>query len=131
FRAFSDDLCEGWIEPLAEPVLASGGVPGYYNFYRRTDNLCGAESYEAVTNAKPQNFAEHNTSYRIELQGISADGKVAAFAANDSLEGTGAPGAQQVELYVSGEGEGPPRFVCVLPGGAPSAGPCSAGGGRE
>jgi hypothetical protein len=127
FRAFSEDLCEGWITPLFEPVLAPGGIAGVWNLYRRTE-LCDeeAEEYEAISTAAPENPA---TEYFLELQGVSEDGTVAAFASTDSLEGSGASPnpSGKTQLYVKGPGQGP-RYACVLPGGSPAP-ECWAGTG--
>jgi hypothetical protein len=137
FRFFSDDLCEGWIVPLAEPPLAEDAIPGYRNLYRRSDSLCGAESYEAFTTAKPENI--EGRKYVVELQGVSADEATSAFASNDNLEGTNAPPQPpscvnegqncQVRLYVSSEDQ-QPVFACILPNGSPTTTPCSAGTGN-
>ena len=136
FRAFSDDLCQGWITPMAEPPLAPGAEPGNRNLYRRDDRLCGPEKYTAFSPGKPERL---NHRFILEPNGVSADGTVAALAANDTFEGSGAPGqpsgcsetnttACNLRLYVHGEGqEGPPRFACVLPGGAPHTGSCLGG----
>lgn len=136
FRAFSPDLCEGWVAPLFEPPLAAGAIATYPNLYRRVDGLCGSESYEAITTSKPAVIA--GTSYALEMQGRSEDGSVVAFVANAALEGSGAPAQAgctpgggplcREELYVKGPG-GVPVFACVLPGGTPSAKACSAGNG--
>lgn len=128
FRAFDEDLCEGWIAPLFEPVLAPGGIPGVRNLYRRTE-LCeeeAAEAYEAISTAAPEH--PEPPEYVLELQGVSEDGTVAAFAANDSLAESGAPPiptATSQQLYVKGPGEGP-RYACVLPEGFPAR-ECSGG----
>lgn len=141
FRAFSDDLCQGWVAPLSEPVLAPGGIAGYLNLYHRVDQECaGEEQYQALSTAKPENLpAAGSHGYQPELQGHSVDGGVAVFAAEDSLEGTGAPAQPsgcvepnffgcQMRAYVKGEGL-PLRYLCILPGGGPSATSCSAGSG--
>jgi NHL repeat len=126
FRAFSADLCEGWITPYVEPVLAEGAIPGFFNLYR--DRLCaGEESYEAISPAKPKKRT--GNEYRLEPQGSTEDGSVSVFAANDSLKGTAAPslsGGDSTQLYAHQSG-GPLVFVCILPGGTPSPQPCSAG----
>ena len=128
-RAFSEDLCEAWEVPLFDPPLAEGAIPGYRNLYRRTDELCGEESYEAITTAKPQDL--DGVDYKVELQGLPTDSQITVFAAADGLEGSGAPPAPEgkLQLYVKGPGLDPPRFACILPGGAVSTNPCSAGAG--
>jgi hypothetical protein len=121
YRAFSDDLCEAWITTFFEPLLTADAVPGYFNLYRRTDELCGGQAYEALTTAAPLNLElpqDDNPLYLIEPQGRSADGSVNAFAASDSLAGTGAsgqpPGCKasgdcRLRLYLKNEGLGASR----------------------
>jgi hypothetical protein len=131
FRAFSEELCEGWITPLFEPVLAPDAIAGVRNLYRRTDELCGGEKYEAISTAAPQHPGTGDDEYFLELQGLSEDGTVAAFAGTDNLEGTEAPSNpdSKSQLYVKGPGQGP-RYACILPGGAgTTVAECSAGSG--
>jgi hypothetical protein len=134
YRVFSPDLCQAWLTPFDEPTLAPGAIPGYFNIYSRTDQLCGGESYEALSTAKAAN--RDGTTYSLELQGLSADGNVSVFVANDNLKGTTAPkltlttSDAQRQLYAKAPGF-QPRFVCILPGGKgePSKESCSAGTG--
>jgi hypothetical protein len=143
YHALSPDLCQGWLVPLAEPPLAEGAIVGFKNLYRRTDQLCGEggnESYEALSTERPESFPPVGglEIYGVELQGVSSDGSVVAFMANDSLEGSGAPAQSGCtapnffgchrRLYVRATG-GQPRFVCVLPDGVASKESCSAGRG--
>jgi NHL repeat len=125
-KVLSEDLCEAWPIPFGELTLAEGAIPGVKGLYRRSDRLCGAESYEALSAAAPEH-AKGGT-FGLEVQGISADGSLTVFAANDSLEGTGAPSntTGKTQLYGKAPGE-PPRFLCILPGGQTSKDPCSAG----
>ncbi len=60
----------------------------------------------------------------MELLDVSADGEHPIFVANDKLLPEGSEGQRQ--LYESARVAGL-RFVCVLPGGAPSSGSCTAG----
>ena len=53
FRYFSDELCEGWLTAFAEFPEDIGQVPGYFNLYRRSDRLCGAEGFTPLSTAKP------------------------------------------------------------------------------
>ena len=127
FRWFSGDLCESVVGPLFEPPLAEAAIAGFRNYYRRTDELCGPPSYQAITTAEPQDA--NGLEYKLELQGRSADGAATAFAGTDGLEGSGAPPAAgtRMHLYVKGPEPGPPRFACILPGGSASTKECSAG----
>jgi hypothetical protein len=139
-RFLSPELCESWQIPLAEPPLAVGALEGYANLYRRSDQLCGgAPTYTALSTAKPQHFGGGTDKggasiYGLELQGVSADGQTAIFAANDSLSGAGAPpnpeSGNQTQLYAKAAGGVGPKFVCVLPGGGTTPF-CSAGSGEK
>ncbi|MEZ5076447.1 MAG: hypothetical protein R2725_03280 [Solirubrobacterales bacterium] len=133
-KAFSPDLCESWFRTAAEPPLElTAGMPGQPNLYRRTDELCGEESYEAITTA-PFPIAHENPG--LELQGAAENG-AAIYAVRDSLAGTGAPAQPlscveddqdcRLELYYQEAGEGPPRYACVLPDGTAHPGACAGG----
>ena len=138
YRAFSEDLCEGWITHFFEPPLAKGAPAGYFNLYRRTDELCGgAPGFETLSAGTP--LDREGNRYRVELQGRSGDGSLAVFAANDALSGSGAPAQPggcsapnylecNVQLYAKAPGR-PPAFACILPGGAKWTGACQAGTG--
>lgn len=130
FKAFSPDLCEAWLRPVAEPTLEPGAVAEYPNIYRKEDDECGGPSYEALTTQEWPNIApgsDNEEANKLELQGVSADGSHAIFLAPDSLVGSGAKPQQNAEcktkglgcvpeLYVWAKGSSP-VFVCVLPGG--------------
>ncbi|HMJ71908.1 MAG TPA: hypothetical protein VK471_00940 [Solirubrobacterales bacterium] len=120
YRAFSDDLCNSWLIAAAEPVLAPGVPDGYYQPYRR-DN-CGPGGYEALAPVQP---TVDPVRFSVEIQGASADGKVAIFRVKDKLTEDAAGGAWQT--YYSRGGQ--LRLVCVLPNGLPSGGNCSGGTG--
>lgn len=127
-KALSPDLCDAWLLTVAEPPLAPGAVSGFRNIYRRHDGGgCGEKSYAALTPAPPAH-KQPGESLRLELQGLSADGSVSIYTANDNLEGTAAPdnptGKQQ--LYQRDVG-GATSYVCILPGETPSTAACSAG----
>jgi hypothetical protein len=121
FKGFLEDLSAGWLLTSTEPVLASGGVPGFANLYGRAGP---AGTYSALTTAAPPATPVEN--YIPELQGFSADGSHAVFRANAKLSADAAPGTGY-QLYDFSGGE--PRLVSVLPGGAPSAS-ASAGTGE-
>ena len=134
FRSFSEDLCESWLTPFAEPPLAAGAIAGFQNLYHRLDSECGGEpDYEALTTVQPPNSGGRR--YYLELQGLSADGAVAAFVAGDNLTadspaqplecGTALGTECEPRLYLRSGGQ--LRFACILPGGAASPGPCTAG----
>jgi hypothetical protein len=124
FKAFSPDLCSGWVFQESDALLASGAVKGYANLYQRQN--CGAEAgtYRTLTTAKPPNIEVKG--YRPELQGVSADGSHAIFRVRDSLTGNPYLGPEEVLLYEA-FGAGKLRLVCVLPDGTPLSTGCSAG----
>jgi hypothetical protein len=111
FKAFSADLCDGWLTNLADPPLAEGALAGSSNLYRRSDRLCGAEGYETL-------------SPKAEPQGFSADGTHAIFITNTAPAPGGTEG--QIQLYESVRGVGT-SFVCFLPSGEAVSGACTAG----
>ena len=61
YKAFSDDLCSGWLLHDADPALAEGAVEGYLNLYRRENCGEGADGYEALTTLQA---AEHDPRLR-------------------------------------------------------------------
>jgi WD40-like Beta Propeller Repeat len=119
YRAFSPDLCQGWLKVAAEPVLVPGAPAGYRLPYRR-DN-CGG-GYEALSLAAPTVKPE---LFNTEFQGASADGMKAIFRVKDKLTTDAASSAWQT-YYAS---NGVLHLVCVLPNGSPNPGNCSAGTG--
>jgi hypothetical protein len=130
FADFSEDLCQGWLllafEP--EPILDPAAVAGFPNLYRRHN--CGTTtSYEALTTVAPRNNQPEH--FFAELQGTSADGSCAVFAAVGALT----PEAPELEvetnepdttLYEHCQG-GPLRLVAILPDGSPSSASSTAG----
>jgi hypothetical protein len=126
FKAFSADLCQGWILHPTDPLLAPGAIPGYLNLYRQ-DNCGKAETYEALSTVEPPNT--NPGKYWPGLQGVSADGTHAIFVANDSLtpEAPELPDDTGFQLYEHTGGE--VRLVSILPNGQPYAGPSAAGAG--
>ncbi len=138
FKLFSPDLCDVWQRTVAEPEppLSPQAVAAYPNVYRRTDQSCGgAPGYEAITTVKPPHVAAEQY-YPLELQGTSANGDVAIYAAPDNL----APGAPEEPASCTAKGEGcqmrlyekrpgqEPRFVCIGPKGEAIA-PCGPAAG--
>jgi len=124
FKAFSEDLCSGWLLQDTDLLLAEGAVEGFSNLYR--SNLCG-EGYEALTTAEPPTVEPK--IFVPELQGVSADGEHAVFQAKDKLtadanEGEAGKGSN-LQLYESSGGA--LHLVSVLPDGAPSKVNASAG----
>ncbi len=131
FKAFSDDLCLGWVVQGGEPLLASAAVAGYPNLYRRAN--CGAGSYEALSTVEPHvpasefGSAEPFQANPPTIKGLSADGSLAVFSSPGELT----PGAARTEvsLYAHVAGDPQPIALCVLPSGAPYGGGCELGTG--
>jgi hypothetical protein len=122
FKAFSPDLCEGWLATQADPVLAPGAVAGFPNLYRRP--LCGGTAYEALTTAEPSP-ARLPKHYFPELEGRSADGSTAIFHVDANL-GADSPaqpggctpeGGQCVGRVYEATPGGGLRYVCIFPEG--------------
>lgn len=110
FKAFSSDLSSGWLTTATEPVLASGGIAGFGNLYRR-DNV--SEAYEALTTVRPPHRS--GSTYQIELQGVSGDGRCAVFGANDRLT-TNATIVTETQSQLYEVCEGAVSLVSLLPG---------------
>jgi len=125
FKAFSTDLCQGWLQSFAEPPLEQLAPAGVSDIYRRTDQECGGPAYEGLNRTSPP--SKEGGAFQMELQGFSEDGTSSVFVANDAVAVGGSEGIYQ--LY--GARDGAERFLCVLPGGAPFTGPCVAGGNTE
>lgn len=83
FKAFSTDLCRGWLRHDTDPPLALGAISGFANLYRR-DN-CGSNigSFSSLTTVKPSLLEP--IDYAPELKAVSADGAAAAFTVPDRL----------------------------------------------
>jgi hypothetical protein len=125
YKAFTADLCLGWVVVPAEPVLAPGVPPGYLWPYRR-DN-CGGGSYEPlIDDVEPALEGKGKGSFFPVLQGTSADGAEAVFVAENKLTEEATGGVWQA-YYVSDASKGEPHLLCIGPKGLPSGGSCSAG----
>jgi hypothetical protein len=76
FRAFSEDLCGGWVVQDSDLALAPGAPPGVPNLYRRDDCGEGEGNYELITTAAPPGWGldfEEDSLYVPKVQGFSAD----------------------------------------------------------
>jgi hypothetical protein len=133
FKAFSADLCGGWLGRDSDPPLTADAPAGHVNIYRR-DN-CGPVGYEALVRSVPPNDEPQGTVPRFtpELQGFTDDGRCSVFRADDVLVVAGVPpstakapnGRPIYQLYESCNGQ--LRLVSVNPGGEASAVGSSAG----
>jgi hypothetical protein len=117
FKAFSEDLCEGWLLTFADLPAKESGPAGISDLYRRSDEECGGPVYE------PLNTAAVEPKLELELQGLSGDGESAVFIASRKLAAGGSEGG--VQLYGNRGAE--TRFLCVRPGGGNHSGSCTAG----
>ena len=125
FKAFSPDLCSGWLVHETDPPLASGAVEGFPNVYRRSNCAPQADSYTALTTVEPPSTEPNH--FIPEIQGVSADGSHTAFRVRARLTPDAPdPGANNYLLY-DALGDGEPNFVCLLPDETPVSGGCSAG----
>ncbi len=122
FKAFSADLCHGWLASAAEPPLAPGAPAGYQELFRREG--CGKESYETLLAATPSVPAEQ---FSPELQGASSTGADAIARVKDKLTANATSGFWQA-YYAA---EGALHLLCVLPTGLADAANCSGGTGSE
>jgi hypothetical protein len=122
YKAFSADLCRGWLAVATEPPLAAGATDGPPALYRR-ENCANAGTYETLAQSEGLKGGLAGNA-ETELQGMSADGSaVVVRATSDLTHGGGGTGPSKA--YYSSNGSVQP--ICILPSGAPFAGRCSAG----
>jgi len=125
YKAFSPDLCQGWLLQDTLNPLASGAVAGWPNLYRR--DLC-AGGYTALAPRRVPKVKNEGTrgiaEFVPEVQGFSSDGSKTFIRSKGELANNASEASQVYEL--SG---GKPRLVCILPDETPLAGPCSVGTG--
>jgi phosphodiesterase/alkaline phosphatase D-like protein len=126
FRAFSPDLCEGWLALFGEPTLAPDAVPGLQNIYRR-QNCAEPPAYEALTNVVPLNVSLPNDG-ETELQGLSADRQTAIYTTPGQLTSKAPSTVLEGRNLLYETGPQGLRYICILPDGSPSEGGCTAGG---
>ena len=140
YRTFSSDLCSGWVVQDANPTLAGGAPLGFPGLYRRENCEPGTGSYEALTTVEPPNLPPKK--FNPEVEGISADGSVTIFSVNDNLTPDAPAQPQECVEESSPSAEtclpriyeakgGGLSDVCILPGGTPYAGGCTAGSSSQ
>lgn len=131
YKAFSDDLCDGWLLQDANQPLASSWTENWANLYRR--DLCGS-GYTTLAPLTVPTVTESGgkpevNEYRPQVEGVSANGSKALVVSAGQLTGDAAVGVPQLyESSATGL-----QLVCVLPaseGGEPWADGCSAGTGN-
>ncbi len=119
FKAFSADLCSGWLRHETDPPLDPAAPAGFAGLYRR-DN-CGGGTYEALSRALPTSNA-----FNPEFQGACGDR--AFFRVKQKLaidSGPEASSAGSFQIYESVGGK--LQLVSVLPNGQASTGNASLG----
>jgi hypothetical protein len=119
YKAFSADLCSGWLIGASEPPLAPGVINGHSDLFRR--EACGSPGFEAMALATTQPGGPELIG--LELQGITADGGAAVVRVEDQLTPEAASGKFQAYYTTHSEA----HLICVLPSGAPSGSDCSVG----
>ncbi len=131
YKAFSEDLCSGWLLEIEGFPLAPGAVPGYVNLYRRQTCGAGAGAYETLSDAEPG--GGEPAEYVPSIQGFSSDGSVGVFRAQGRLteEASGAVVGGQSVYQVYRYSEGGLRLVSVLPDGSPSSVNNTTGAGND
>jgi hypothetical protein len=127
FKAFSEDLCTGWLRHDTDPALAPSAPEGFANLYRRDNCPPAADTYATITTVSPP--TREASHYAPELQGVSADGSHAVFRAEDALTGTANPGKKPTgsNFQCYDQSGTSLRLVSILPNGAASKSNCSVG----
>ena len=133
FKAFSEDLCSGWLVQETELALVEGAPQLTPNLYRR--ELCGAQGYELLTSVAPTGARADDpvgtTLYVPMVQGATPDGAHSLMRANTPLT-PDASSKEIFQLYETSEGPFPGekaelRLVSVLPDGKPAGSNSSLG----
>ncbi len=124
YKAFSEDLCSGWLIHDVEVTLTPGMPPSVPNLYRA--KLCEG-GYELITTEPPPGFSYEiaDSRYYPNIQGFSSDGKVSVFQADAALTPEANPEAGIFQLYELREGE--LHLISVLPNGEAASVHSSAG----
>ena len=126
FKAFSEDLCSGWLVQETDLALVEGAPPLTPNLYRR--ELCGAQGYELLTSVAPTGARADDelgaSFYYPMVQGSTPDGAHSLMRADTPLT-PDASTKEIFQLYETSEGPLPGekaelRLVSVLPDGKPA-----------
>jgi hypothetical protein len=130
FKAFDEDLCDGWFVQDSALALAPGAPPGVANLYRR-DYCDPSAQYELLSTVTPPKTGfgpgESSPEYYIPMpQGSSADQSHTVYRAPASLTPEACPTVGIMQVYLSGP-EGPPRLISALPNGKGTCTNSSAG----
>ncbi len=139
FKAFTEDLCEGWLLQDSNVALVEGAPSGVANVYQREDRGCGAEGYRLLTPVPPPGFdfkeEVPESNYYPQVQGISADTgqtllRVNAVLTSDACDTTPGAGKGLYQVYLHGPGDNDLQLVSVLPWKEPACVHSSAGTGQ-
>lgn len=124
FRAFSEDLCSGWLIQYADVPLAPGAPQGVPNLYRRDNCAPGEGQYELITTVPPNEPAPPgpfsaekepaDSFYFLAPQGSCNDGATTVFSAPARLTEEAA-NKDLRQVYASSNGQ--LHAVSVLPRG--------------
>jgi DNA-binding beta-propeller fold protein YncE len=127
YKAFSPDLCQGWVLQDAEPTLTPAAPAGFADLYRWDG--CAGGAYEALNQTVPTLTGA--ADFMPTLQGVSTDGRCAVFRADDKLTPDASSnlvnGIGVYQLYEACDGK--LRLVSVLPNGTANSSQSSAGTG--
>ena len=128
FKAFDENLCEGWFLQDSDLALVPGAPPAVASIYKR--NYCDpGAGYQLLTPVDPPEIGPNPPEIKREFyvpnpQGSSADGTHTVFRAPAKLTNNACqtPGINQV--YVTNP-EAPLRLVSALPPGKGGQGTCT------
>jgi hypothetical protein len=130
YRAFTDDLCHGWLFYDALPALTEDALEGYPNLHRRENCGAGKGSFEPLVGNEitppPPPVGLTPEQFLLDMQGASENGH-AIFRVAERLT-SDAP-AERYQLYERHPGG--LRAVCVLPNETVVDQDCSAGTANE
>jgi hypothetical protein len=119
YKAFSDDLCSGWILQDTGIALTPEAPPSVPNLYRRS--FCDPSGYELLSSKAPPGFLgpseEGNSRYYPMIQGFSADAAHSVFQADAALTPNANPKKGVYQVYETYDG-GKLRLVSLLPNGS-------------
>ncbi|HWI96505.1 MAG TPA: hypothetical protein VNS60_10615, partial [Solirubrobacterales bacterium] len=120
FKAFDDNLCEGWLLQDNELPLAPGAPAGVASIYKR-DYCDPGSGYDLLTPVDPPGFGfeagEIEPEYYVpNPQGFSADESHTVIRVPAALTPDACTTAGINQVYLSSE-EGPLRLVSALPNG--------------
>ncbi|HMJ72398.1 MAG TPA: NHL repeat-containing protein [Solirubrobacterales bacterium] len=120
FKAFDDDLCEGWLLQDTALALVPGAPSGVANAYTR-DYCDPAAGYQLLTTEQPPGVGFGPGETRPEtalpnMQAASADGAHTAIMAGAMLTPDACPTAGMEQVYLTSP-DAPLRLVSALPNG--------------